>query len=168
MQINGFHNKIREYNKAGGNIEAADKQQKKEESFKDSFHKNLNLENGANAVQEEYRECSKKTKRTLVQTGINSTIIHVENADKLWSAASTPVRNISYEQCDKIEINVLEGFTLKARQEEENGVDQIYVEAKYDDGREEAYLIDGNKVTEKTKNPIERIAYETKINKNNK
>ena len=64
MQINGFHNKIREFNKAGGNIEAADKQKKKEESFKDSFHKNL-TENGVNAVQEEYRECGEKTKRTL-------------------------------------------------------------------------------------------------------
>ncbi len=174
MQINGFHNKIREYHKAGGNIEAADKQKKQEESFKDSLQKNLGLENGTNAVQEDYRECGDKTKRTLLQTGKalaekehalgkNSTLLHVDNADKLWSAENVPVRHIAYAQCDKIDINVLEGFTLKAKMEEA-GKDQIYVEAKYDDGREEAYLFDGDKVTGETKNPIERIAYETKIN----
>ena len=55
------------------------------------------------------------------------------------------VRHMSYEESDNIEI---EGR-------------QVYVEAKYEDGRLEAYHVDTDKVQEYTQHRIEQFALET-------
>ena len=39
--------------------------------------------------------------------------------------------------------------------------DHVYVEAKYDDGRQEAYCVDTTKVQEQTEYRIEQFALET-------
>lgn len=67
------------------------------------------------------------------------------------------VRHMSYEESDNIEIAVTEGYTLKGKLE---GT-QVYVEAKYDDGRLEAYRVDTNKVQAQTQYRIEQFAAET-------
>lgn len=55
-----------------------------------------------------------------------------------------PARQIPYEECDKVKIDVLEGYTLKAKLEKEsdNGNAEIYAEVKCDDGETKAYLFD--------------------------
>ena len=67
------------------------------------------------------------------------------------------VRHMSYEESDNIEIAVTEGYTLKGKLEGQ----QVYVEAKYEDGRMEAYQVDTAKVQEQTQHRIERFALET-------
>ena len=67
------------------------------------------------------------------------------------------VRHMSYEESDNIEIAVAEGYTLKGKLEGQ----QVYVEAKYEDGRLEAYQVDTAKVQEQTKHRIEKFALET-------
>ena len=67
------------------------------------------------------------------------------------------VRHMSYEESDHIEIAVAEGYTLKGKLEGQ----QVYVEAKYEDGRLEAYQVDTAKVHEQTKHRIEQFALET-------
>ncbi len=67
------------------------------------------------------------------------------------------VRHMSYEESDNIEIAVTQGYTLKGKLD---GA-QVYVEAKYEDGRLEAYLVDTAKIQEKTVHRIERFALET-------
>ena len=67
------------------------------------------------------------------------------------------VRHMSYEESDNIEIAVAEGYTLKGKLEGQ----QVYVEAKYEDGRLEAYKVDTAKVQEQTKHKIEQFALET-------
>ncbi len=67
------------------------------------------------------------------------------------------VRHMSYEESDNIEIAVTEGYTLKGKAEGR----QVYVEAKYEDGRFEAYNVDMAKVQEQTQHRIERFALET-------
>lgn len=64
---------------------------------------------------------------------------------------------MSYEESDNIEIAVTEGYTLKGKLEG----DHVYVEAKYDDGRQEAYCVDTTKVQEQTEYRIEQFALET-------
>ncbi|MDE6738638.1 MAG: hypothetical protein K2K07_06065, partial [Lachnospiraceae bacterium] len=58
---------------------------------------------------------------------------------------------------DNIEIAVTEGYTLKGKMEGR----QVYVEAKYEDGRLEAYHVDTDKVQEHTQHRIEQFALET-------
>ena len=67
------------------------------------------------------------------------------------------VRHMSYEESDNIKIAVTEGYTLKGKLEGQ----QVYVEAKYEDGRMEAYQVDTAKVQEQTQHRIEKFALET-------
>ena len=67
------------------------------------------------------------------------------------------VRHMSYEESDNIKIAVTEGYTLKGKLEGQ----QVYVEAKYEDGRMEAYQVDTAKVQEATQHRIEKFALET-------
>lgn len=54
------------------------------------------------------------------------------------------VRNLSYEECDRVKINLLEGYTLKAKLERELTESKepagIYVEMKNDEGDTRAFL----------------------------
>lgn len=70
---------------------------------------------------------------------------------------SAEVRHMSYEESDNIEIAVTEGYTLKGKMEGR----RVYVEAKYEDGRLEAYHVDTDKVQEQTQHRIEQFALET-------
>lgn len=67
---------------------------------------------------------------------------------------------MSYEESDHVRIAVKEGYTLKGKREE-GGDARVYVEAKYEDGRVEAYQVDMAKVTGQTTHVIEQFALET-------
>lgn len=70
------------------------------------------------------------------------------------------VRHMSYEESDHIRIAVTEGYTLKGKREDSEDA-RVYVEAKYDDGRQEAYQVEIGKISETTEQEIERFALET-------
>lgn len=70
------------------------------------------------------------------------------------------VRHMSYEESDHIKIAVTEGYTLKGKREDSEDA-RVYVEAKYDDGRLEAYQVEVDRVSEDTKQEIEQFALET-------
>lgn len=89
-----------------------------------------------------------------------------------------------YEESDHVEIAVAEGYTLKGKRldgventvrrqtenvtgvsemkttEEQKGA-RVYVEAKYEDGRLEAYQVNVDRVSQDTTHAIERFALET-------
>lgn len=67
---------------------------------------------------------------------------------------------MSYEESDHVRIAVTEGYTLKGKREEGENA-RVYVEAKYEDGRVEAYQVDMAKVPEQTGHVIEQFALET-------
>lgn len=82
------------------------------------------------------------------------------NAVSLTEALQTAeVRHMSYEESDNVRIAVTEGYTLKGKIQ--GAAAQVYVEAKYEDGRQEAYQVDTAKVSEETEHLIERFALET-------
>ncbi len=70
------------------------------------------------------------------------------------------VRHMSYEESDHVRIAVTEGYTLKGKREEGEDA-RVYVEAKYEDGRVEAYQVDMAKVAGQTEHVIEQFALET-------
>lgn len=67
---------------------------------------------------------------------------------------------MSYEESDHVKIAVTEGYTLKGKREE-GAAARVYVEAKYDDGRLEAYQVELDRVSENTQQEIEQFALET-------
>ncbi len=74
------------------------------------------------------------------------------------------VRRIPYSACDKVEINVLEGYTLKAKLEAGEGDGgiggcSVYVEMKHEDGEIKAVLFDGGSLCSDSGDAMERIAY---------
>ena len=83
--------------------------------------------------------------------------IRVNAVTRREAVQAAEVRHMSYEESDNIEIAVTEGYTLKGKLEGS----QVYVEAKYDDGRLEAYQVDTERVLAQTQHRIERFAVET-------
>lgn len=110
--------------------------------------------------------------------GIHLNAVAAQNA-----LQAVEVRHMSYEESDHVKIAVTEGYTLKGKllrntdmaggeapnaangpgKEESGTADaaQVYVEAKYEDGRLEAYQVDTAKVSAGTEHVIERFALET-------
>ena len=83
--------------------------------------------------------------------------IRVNAVARRDAVQAAEVRHMSYEESDNIEIAVTEGYTLKGKLEGSH----VYVEAKYDDGRMEAYRVDTDKVQAQTQHKIEQFAVET-------
>ena len=83
--------------------------------------------------------------------------IRVNTAARREAVRAAEVRHMSYEESDNIEIAVTEGYTLKGKLEGSH----VYVEAKYDDGRMEAYQVETGRVPAKTQQRIEQFAVET-------
>lgn len=82
------------------------------------------------------------------------------NSTALTDALQTvEVKHMSYEESDNVRIAVTEGYTLKGKIQAQEA--QVYVEAKYEDGRLEAYQVDTKRVPEGTEHAIERFALET-------
>lgn len=102
-----------------------------------------------------------QTDRNVDQTGVgvsgNAARIRMSGLMNHAAVQAVEVRHMSYEDSDNIEIAVVDGYTLKGKRE--GG--QVYVEAKYDDGRLEAYRVDPDRVQEQTQQRIERFALET-------
>ncbi len=83
--------------------------------------------------------------------------VRVNAAVRREAVQPAEVRHMSYEESDHIEIAVTEGYTLKGKLDGGG----VYVEAKYEDGRLEAYRVDPSLVNGETTHRIERFALET-------
>lgn len=86
--------------------------------------------------------------------------IRVNAAATQETLQAVEVRHMSYEESDHVRIAVTEGYTLKGKREA-GAEARVYVEAKYEDGRVEAYQVEMAKVQGQTEHVIERFALET-------
>ena len=86
--------------------------------------------------------------------------IRISAVARREAVQTAEVRHMSYEESDHVRIAVTEGYTLKGKREEGEGA-RVYVEAKYEDGRVEAYQVDMAKVPGQTEQVIEQFALET-------
>lgn len=142
------------------------------EGFQKSFLQNLkdrdqtkqtaaDTQNGTGQnITDTQGEAKKKAKSVGVgRIGITSGIrVNAVAAQEALQAVE--VRHMSYEESDHIKIAVTEGYTLKGKREDGEDA-RVYVEAKYDDGRLEAYQVEIDRVSENTQQEIERFALET-------
>ena len=129
------------------------------EGFQESFLQNLKSRDQEKSAAADVEPRA----RTEEQSGVGrigmTSGVRV-NAVMLTEALQTAeVRHMSYEESDHIRIAVTEGYTLKGKIQDEDA--QVYVEAKYEDGRLEAYQVDMEKVSEETEHVIEQFALET-------
>ncbi len=90
--------------------------------------------------------------------------IEPEPCDRMPSAREVEVRRIPYHACDRVEVHVLEGYTLKAKLDTENGSGSgksVYVEMKNEEGISKAWLFEECALRKESGSAAERIAYET-------
>ena len=129
-----------------------------QEGFQESLIQNLESrkQKGEGIEREE-----SKTRKSDETSGVgmlgNTAGIRVNAVSQREAVQPAEVRHMSYEESDNVEIAVTEGYTLKGKVEGH----QVYVEAKYEDGRTEAYHVDTVKVQEQTQHKIEQFALET-------
>ncbi len=159
-----------------GNSKAQAYQKKKKagqaEGFQESFLQNLkNRDQAKKAVadtqtglRQNMADAQTETKQKAENGGVGrigmTTGIRVNAAATQEALQAVEVRHMSYEESDLVKIAVTEGYTLKGKRED--GVDvRVYVEAKYDDGRQEAYQVEIDRVPENTEHMIEQFALET-------
>lgn len=130
------------------------------DGFQESLMQNLKYQDhGREAVSGEETRMRKVEEQTGVKVIGTRSGIRVASVTLTEAAQTAEVRHMSYEESDHIEIAVVDGYTLKGKRVDEGT--QVYVEAKYEDGRLEAYQVDMAKVSEQTEHKIERFALET-------
>ncbi len=146
-----------------GNAQAYQKKRSagRGEGFQESLLQNLRYrDQEENAITDTETEARKKAENVGVgRIGITSGI-RVNAAAVQEALQAVEVRHMSYEESDHIKIAVTEGYTLKGKREDSEEA-RVYVEAKYDDGRQEAYQVEIGKISDTTEHEIERFALET-------
>lgn len=138
-------------------------QKSKKAGRPEGFQESL-LQNLKNRDQEKSAAADAEAKvRTDEQSGVGrigmTSGVRVNAVMLTEALQSAEVRHMSYEESDHVRIAVTEGYTLKGKIQDEDA--QVYVEAKYEDGRLEAYQVDMAKVSGETEHMIERFALET-------
>ena len=117
------------------------------ESFHDKLHKNMNPQVTSISAKE-----------------TNNSGIHIERLQAIPNAKDVQVRSIPYSECDKVEIHILEGFTLKAKLDTQKNNSpnecRIYVEKKDENGSMQACLFDAHSLHKDSQNAMEQIAYD--------
>lgn len=142
-----------------------------EDSFLSSLQKSIVQEE----AMKEYRSKMEDTgrispkavsqmEREIGKSKAESVRIRMERGETAGEAKEVPVRQISYGECDMVEVNVLEGYVLKAKRDETREGDgqescRVYVERKSDDGEVKAYLFEALYARKDSENEAERIAY---------
>lgn len=145
-----------------GNSKAQTYQKKKNAGRGEGFQESLleNLKYREQTGIDTQTEAKKKAESVGVGRIGMAAGIRVNAAAMQEALQAVEVRHMSYEESDHVKIAVTEGYTLKGKREE-GADDRVYVEAKYDDGRLEAYQVEIDRVSENTQQEIERFALET-------
>ncbi len=163
----------------GEAVSRSEREKVPEESFQDSLQKSMNMglaaERSGAGCRNESEQRGDGAGRTV--TGVISckepdfgkniaegAAARIEQGREAWRAREAEVRRIPYSECDKVEINVLEGYTLKAKLEAgemKNGIRScnVYVEMKNEEGEIKAVLFDGSSLCTDSDDAMERIAY---------
>ncbi len=132
------------------------------DGFQESLIQNLKYQDQG---REDIRIKEGGEKKAGKQEGVNRignmSGVRVSPAILTEALRTAEVRHMSYEESDNIEIAVTKGYTLKGKRQQMPEGAQVYVEAKYEDGRLEAYQVDIAKVPEQTEHMIEKFALET-------
>lgn len=155
------------------------------EKFQESLLQNLKSRGQEEDACADPAQSEKRAKEPseAAMIGMNGSVR--VNASMLTEAVqAAKVRYMRYEESDHVEIAVTEGYTLKgkcldgAEKPSKGRIDdmtdvsclkttegktksRVYVEAKFEDGRTEAYRVNVERVSQDTTHIIERFALET-------
>lgn len=138
------------------------------DSFRSSLQKSMVQEEAMKAHYRKAEEGSRIGGQPLRQLEREAGPARMENINACTernapAAKEVPVRRISYGECDMVEVNVLDGYVLKAKGDgkpaDGSEIGWIYVEKKSDDGEWKAYLYDGASSRKESGDEMERMAY---------
>jgi len=132
--------------------------QVEKEGFQESLLQNLRCQNqGRESTEDAGIKAHKGEEKSKVGMMGGLAGVRVNTVNQWEAVQAAEVRHMSYGESDNIEIAVTRGYTLKGKMEGQS----VYVEAKYEDGRVEAFHVDTAKVEKQTTHRIERFALET-------
>lgn len=155
------------------------------EKFQESLMQNLRFREQEEDACADPAQSGKRAKESSESARIGMTGSVRVNVSMLTEAVqAAKVRYMRYEESDHVEIAVTEGYTLKgkrlddaeepSKERTDNMTDascsktaegrkasRVYVEAKFEDGRTEAYRVNVERVSRDTTHIIERFALET-------
>lgn len=161
MNVNGIGN-LSFYEKMRNTKESDGSQNKMQGRFSDT------MENTASQTSHQVNTTVRGQRGDLVkaQTPIEQSQDVTEHnvrcrndAMGIGAVSSCEVRDLSNGDSDSVKVNVLGGYTLKARVDVDEH--RVYIEQKKEDGTVAAYEVDPLKVSGDTKDPIEQMALET-------
>lgn len=136
-----------------------------EDSFRNSLQKSMIQEEAMKEYRTESgspgQKAAARMEQGIGQSKAESINIRMEKNTAAKGAKEVPVRKIPYKECDMVEINVLEGYVLKAKKDDgqEEGEYPVYIEKKSDDGEIKAYLFDAAGSCQDSRDEMERMAY---------
>lgn len=132
---------------------------KGEKKEKNSFEDNLIEKINVNNVSNDRKEVQNKLESIkLFQDISRSCMMQVNKAIALQK---TKLEGISYIDCDKFEIAVTKGYTLKGKIAEESTKENpvVYVEIKQENGMQEAYKVNINQISRTNQTKLEEFAH---------
>lgn len=133
----------------------------KEDSWKNELFYNHFKKNVQDSNRDSYEKSNTKLVESLISNyeyyNIQTTNRIKENGQIEMSAViETGVRNLTYAQSDKIHVNVLEGYTYRAKVDVSSH--KVYLEYHNDEGEIKAYVADVPSIAKNTENPMEQLA----------
>lgn len=132
---------------------------KGEKKEKNSFEDNLIEKINGNNVSNDRKEVKNKLESIkLFQDISRSCMVQVK---KDIALQKTKLEGLSYIDCDKFEIAVTKGYTLKGKIAEESTKENpvVYVEIKQENGTQEAYKVDINQISKTNQTKLEEFAH---------
>lgn len=158
MNVNGI-GKQTHYEQTNG---VKSERRKQGSGFYDRLSENMN---GRNEIQQQKEEAAATGKMTVPAKYAYHTVaasVEVQASESIYAIGNESfaceAKGITYQESDYVKVYALQGFRLMAQVDAD--ARNVYIEQKMDDGTVKGYLVDIDKLSADTKNPIEKTALE--------
>lgn len=157
MNVNGI-GKQTQYEQTNG-VKAERRQQG---GFYERLSENMNERNEIQQKQEEAAAAGNKTIHTEYAYHNVASSVEIQANESIYAIGNDlfacEAKGITYQESDYVKVYAMQGFRLMAQVNAD--ARNVYIEQKMDDGTVKGYLVDIDKVSADTKDPIEKTALE--------
>lgn len=158
MNVNGI-GKQAQYEQTNG---VKNERRKQGSGFYERLSENMNERNEIQQKQEETAAAGKKSVHTEYAYHNVAASIEIQESEGIYAIGSEffacEAKGITYQESDYVKVFALQGFRLMAQVDA--NARNVYIEQKMDDGTVKGYLVDIDKLSADTTDPIEKTALE--------
>lgn len=158
MNVNGI-GKQAQYEQTNG---VKNERRKQGGGFYERLSENMNERNEIQQKQEESAATGKKAVHTEYAYHNVAASVEIQASESIRAIGNDlfacEAKGITYQESDYVKVFALQGFRLMAQVDAD--ARNVYIEQKMDDGTVKGYLVDIDKLSADTKDPIEKTALE--------